>query len=123
MIKKVENLNLFNYDKGESPYRKYYVYSIDNIDAGYIVIDIIYDRAEIVDVFVKEEFRNRKIGTNMLEYVINLIKDLNLVNITLEVRANNIYAIKLYKNFGFKEVAVRKSYYNGIDGLLMEMIL
>lgn len=122
MIKDVENLNFKNYDKGESPYRKYYVYN-EGEDAGYIVIDIIYDRAEIVDVFVKEEFRNRKIGTNMLEYVINLIKDLNLVNITLEVRANNTYAIKLYEKFGFKEVAVRKSYYNGIDGLLMELML
>ena len=122
MIKEVKNLKFKNYDKGSSPYRKYYVYS-EGEDVGYIVIDIIYDRAEIVDVFVKEEFRNRKIGTNMLEYVIKLIKDLNLVNITLEVRANNIYAIKLYEKFGFKEVAVRKSYYNGIDGLLMELML
>ena len=41
-------------------------------------------------------------------------------NITLEVRKDNIYAIKLYEKNGFKQVAIRKNYYNGIDGILME---
>ena len=41
-------------------------------------------------------------------------------SISLEVNVNNLYAIKLYENFGFKKVAIRKGYYNGIDGFLME---
>ena len=41
-------------------------------------------------------------------------------DITLEVRKDNIPALKLYKEFNFKEVAIRKGYYNGIDGILME---
>ena len=41
-------------------------------------------------------------------------------DITLEVNIKNSIAIKLYKNFGFEEKAIRKGYYNGIDGILME---
>jgi ribosome modulation factor len=29
----------------------------------------------------------------------------------------------LYKKFGFLEVAKRRGYYNGVDGILMELIL
>ena len=51
-----------------------------------------------------------------MDYFINLVDK----DISLEVRENNDPAIKLYKKYGFEEVAVRKGYYNGIDGLLME---
>ncbi|MDD5980365.1 MAG: GNAT family N-acetyltransferase [bacterium] len=110
------------YKNGNNPYRKFFVYKEEKI-IGYIVVDIIYERMEIIDVFVNESFRNRKIGTNMLKYVIEKAKSLNLCNITLEVNVNNKYAIKLYENNGFKKVALRKSYYNGEDGLLMELML
>lgn len=123
MIKEVfyEEIKEF-YKNGDNPYRKFFVYKEQQI-IGYIVVDIIYERMEIIDVFVNESFRNRKIGTNMLKYVIEKAKSLNLCNITLEVNVNNKYAIKLYENNGFKKVALRKSYYNGEDGLLMELML
>lgn len=123
MIKEVfyEEIKEF-YKNGDNTYRKFFVYKEQQI-IGYIVVDIIYERMEIIDVFVNESFRNRKIGTNMLKYVIEKAKSLNLCNITLEVNVNNKYAIKLYENNGFKKVALRKSYYNGEDGLLMELML
>ena len=48
-----------------------------------------------------------------------LIDDTNK-SITLEVNKNNIPALNLYKKFDFNEVAIRKNYYNGVDGILME---
>ena len=41
-------------------------------------------------------------------------------DITLEVKIDNVPAISIYKKFGFKKVAIRKNYYNGTDGILME---
>ena len=41
-------------------------------------------------------------------------------DITLEVRIDNYPAIKVYKDNGFEQTAIRKGYYKGIDGLLME---
>ena len=40
--------------------------------------------------------------------------------ITLEVSKENERALALYKKYGFKEVALRKGYYDGVDGILME---
>ena len=51
-----------------------------------------------------------------MEYMINNVDK----NITLEVKNDNTPAIKLYKRYGFKEVATRKGYYQGTDGILME---
>ena len=43
-------------------------------------------------------------------------------NITLEVREDNIPALKLYKELGFVEKAMRQNYYNGKNGILMERV-
>jgi hypothetical protein len=42
------------------------------------------------------------------------------ITVTLEVKKDNYSAIKVYEQKGFLHKAVRKGYYNGIDGLLME---
>ena len=52
----------------------------------------------------------------MIQYLIDKEKK----DITLEVKQDNSSAIKVYKAKGFIQKAVRKGYYNGIDGLLME---
>lgn len=48
---------------------------------------------------------------------------MSLKNITLEVNVLNDAAIKLYKKFNFTVVSIRRGYYKGIDGYLMELIL
>ena len=51
-----------------------------------------------------------------MDYLINKVNK----DITLEVKEDNVPALKLYEKYGFKKVAIRKGYYNGIDGILME---
>ena len=88
-----------------------------------MIKDIIYEKIELVNIFVKNEYRNRKIGTFMLKYLIDFARNNNIYNITLEVDENNIYAIKLYEKCGFIKKAIRKNYYNNSDGILMELII
>lgn len=90
---------------------------------GYIKYNDLYETIDIVDVFVEEEYRNQKVGSNLLEMLIKIAKKNNKINITLEVSKENKIAIKLYKKYNFKEVAIRKGYYKGIDGILMELEL
>ena len=80
----------------------------------------MYDRYEIANIYVKEENRNQKIGSKLLEKVIKLGEQKQIKNITLEVKKDNVYAIKLYEKKEFKKVAIRKAYYDGTDGILME---
>ena len=58
-----------------------------------------------------------------MEKLISYGKENKCSNITLEVKRCNLGAIGLYKKYGFSEVAIRKGYYDGVDGLLMELIL
>lgn len=109
--------------ESDSPFRKYLGYYEKDKILGYLIYDIIYDRAELVNIYVLENYRNNKIGTQLLQQLINIAKKNNCKNITLEVRKSNKYAILLYKKYNFKEVAIRKGYYSGEDGILMELIL
>ena len=66
------------------------------------------------------ENRNKGIGKKLLSYLIVVAINNHVVNITLEVRENNLVARNLYKKFGFREVALRKFYYGDDNGILME---
>ncbi len=106
-----------NKDILNNPFSKYIVYIDNNKILGYLNYCLIYDRIEISNFFVLTQYRNKGIGSILLDYIINM----DYVNITLEVNENNIPAINLYKKKGFKIKAKRIGYYNGIDGLLMEL--
>lgn len=126
MIKKIDKerlINIFDINEIESPFRKYFCYEENNEIIGYFCIDIIYEKIELINIFVKNEFRNRKIGSNMLKYLIDFARKSDIYNITLEVNEENLYAIKLYESNGFIKKALRKGYYNGNNGILMELIL
>ena len=106
-------------DIKNNPFSKYLVFIDNNKILGYINYYLIYDRIEIANFDVLSDYQNNHIGTRLLDYLIN--KYLNKVsNITLEVKSDNVKAISLYKKMGFIEKTIRKNYYNGIDGILME---
>ena len=103
MIKEVET-------NGVNPYLHRIEYYLDE-SVAYLEYSIIYDRMEIDNLYVTEEYRNRGIASALMEYLIDIFNKNNLVNITLEVRVSNDIAISLYKKYGFKEVSIRKYYY------------
>ncbi len=103
----------------DNPFSKYLVYIYNDSVIGFCYYYEIYDKLEIAYIFVSPEFRNKKVASKLMKYIIDNNSD--KYNITLEVRIDNENAIKLYKKFGFKEVALRKKYYNGVDGILMEL--
>ena len=96
------------------------VYEYNNEIIAFITYSIIYERAEIIDIIVKEDYRNNKIGMKLLNAVINICKDQNCENITLEVKVDNKIAINFYKKFNFRVVSTRKDYYENSNAFLME---
>ena len=111
--------NIIN-DLENNPYTKYMVYLKDQKIVGFINYHDIYDRVEIINFNVLEFFRNQHIGSSLLLNLITTSKEKLKKNITLEVRKDNEKAIYLYKKFGFREISIRKNYYNDVDGILME---
>lgn len=103
-----------------NPFLNQINYKLDDKIVGYLTYREIYDRYEIDDFKVEDDYQNQKIGQALLKYLIDKAKKLNMVNITLEVKKTNEKAIHIYHKYGFKKVAIRKDYYDGIDALLME---
>ena len=104
----------------DNPFSKYVEYLIDNVVVARMKYSLIYDRMELDDILVKEEYRNKGIGNKLMSYLISIAISEKVINITLEVRKSNDIARNMYKKFGFREVAVRKFYYGDEDGILME---
>lgn len=103
-------------DLETNPFGKYLFYIEDNKIIGYIYYSDIYDRAEINQIEVEVSHRNCGKASKLLKKAIELVDK----SITLEVKIDNFPAIHLYEKYGFEQKAIRKGYYNGIDGILME---
>lgn len=119
-IKELENTF---FDKEElisefdnNPFAKVLALKEENVIIGYIYYSDIYDRLEVNQFEINKEYRNQGKGKYLIQYLIDKEKK----DITLEVKQDNYSAIKVYEAKGFIQKAVRKGYYNGIDGLLME---
>ena len=96
--------------------------SLDNIIVGFAGIKIILDTAELMNIVTKKSFRANGIGKLMLEYLINMCKNEKIKTLNLEVNSQNTIAINLYKKYNFKEVGLRKKYYNNTyDAILMSL--
>lgn len=98
-----------------NPFAKILIYKEETI-IGYLYYSDIYDRAEINQIEIDSLHRNCGKGSELLQKMIETVEK----SITLEVRKDNIPALRLYKKFGFEQKAIRKGYYQGIDGILME---
>ena len=99
-----------------NPFAKILIYKEDGKVIGYLYYSDIYDRAEINQFEVEFSHRNCGKGKKLLKKMLEVVDK----NVTLEVRKDNLPAIHLYKSTGFVEKAIRKGYYQGIDGILME---
>ena len=115
-----ENSSIVDFDFKSNPYRKYIIYvESDNI-VGFLCYEDIFDRYEIDNIFVELSNRRKGIANDLLNRLIEIGNINKIKNITLEVNEKNIPAISLYEKNGFKKKAIRKNYYDGVDGILME---
>lgn len=99
-----------------NPFAKILILKENQEVIGYIYYSDIYERAEINQFEINSFHRNCGKGNFLLKKMLSVVEK----NITLEVREDNLPAIALYEKNGFIKKAVRKGYYQGIDGILME---
>ena len=67
--------------------------------------------ADITNVMVREDHRRAGIAEEMLKELMERSKEIGARNFTLEVRASNLPAIRLYEKLGFKSEGVRPGFY------------
>lgn len=99
----------------------YFIAKSEDHIVGYMGFWLIEDEAHITNLAVHPAFRRQHIGERLLIETMTRAKKMGASKATLEVRASNKSAEKLYEKFGFKLVAIRKKYYsdNQEDALIM----
>ena len=78
---------------------------------GYALVMMVLDEAHLLNLSIAKDFQKQGLGRLLLEYMIQIAKNHQAVNMFSEVRSSNISAIALYENMGFNEMAIRRNYY------------
>lgn len=78
---------------------------------GYCGFFQSFDEADITNVAVAPQYRNRGVGRRMLEELMARGRARGVERYTLEVRVSNESAVHLYQKLGFESVGIRKNFY------------
>lgn len=98
---------------------KYIVAKENGIIVGFAGLWFSPVDAEITNIVTRKTERKRGIGKALLDRLIEMAKEANRDNISLEVNENNIPAGHLYEKAGFEIAGIRKKYYNGKDNAII----
>ena len=88
---------------------------------GYFLGQQILDEAEVHRIAAVPEARRMGVGSLLMEEFLRICRENGAVSQTLEVRAGNVPALRLYEKFGFQTEGIRKNYYRNPseDALIM----
>ena len=78
---------------------------------GYVGSQSVMGWADMMNLAVDPDYRNRGVGRELVEQLIKRLKDNEVTCLTLEVRVSNTPAVNLYSSLGFCEVGRRPGYY------------
>lgn len=116
----------FRYELLENPRSLLRVAEVQQLDerwlvVGEIIVWLIMDEAHIATIAVHPDYRGSGIAKQLLVDVLKESIKMGIRQATLEVRASNLIARKLYHRFGFRVVGSRPHYYkdNDEDALIM----
>jgi len=111
----------FESELSQNSLAKYIVSKVNGKVVAYGGMWIVLDEAHITNIAVHPDYRGQKIGEKLVHALLQTAKESKTARITLEVRALNEVARKLYKKLGFEDSGIRKGYYadTGEDAVIM----
>ncbi len=94
---------------------------LDPTIIGYGGMWRMYDEAHVTTIGVRRDLHHRGYGRVLFAGLVQAAYDMGAKWVTLEVRASNDNAIRMYEGFSFKVIGRRKGYYtdNGEDAIVM----
>lgn len=106
-------------------FARYTVVEVDGRVVGYCGCWLILDEAHITNIAIHPDARGRGLGEALLTYVMEMMKLIGALKMTLEVRVSNHSAQALYAKLGFEHSGIRPGYYtdNDEDAIIMWAVL
>ena len=88
---------------------------------GYGGLWKVGSEAHVTTIGVRASSQHQGFGTTLFAALVQRSYELGARWVTLEVRASNLHAIRLYERFGFRAIGRRRGYYtdNGEDAVIM----
>ena len=101
--------------------RSYQVARIDDVVVGFCGLMFVLDEGHITNIAVAVAARRTRIASRLLLSAFDEAARRQVRAVTLEVRASNSDAQRLYHQFGFIPAGIRRRYYddNGEDAIVM----
>lgn len=75
---------------------------LKEVKIGYCVSSVVDDVGEIDSIYIKPEYRNRRIGNMLIEASLNWINENNVKSISIAVSVGNEEVFGFYAKYGFK---------------------
>lgn len=85
---------------------------VDGEIAGYGGMRTVLDEGYVNDIAVLPAFRRQGVGLALVNALVEYARQKGLRFLTLEARASNQSAIRLYERAGFRDVGVRRGFYD-----------
>jgi len=104
-----------------------WVIDCGGVVTGYGVLMIGVREAHLLNLSIAPEWQGRGLGRSLLEHFVRIGRDSDAQQMFLEVRPSNAAARRLYTEFGFRDINVRRGYYPAPSGredaILMGLML
>jgi len=104
-----------------------WVIDSDGVVTGYGVLMIGVREAHLLNLSIAPEWQRRGLGRTLLEHFVHIGHDSDAQQMFLEVRPSNTSARRMYADYGFRDISVRRGYYPAAggreDAILMGLML
>lgn len=91
--------------------------------AGFLLLQVIEEDAEILTFCVSPNLRGQGVGQFLLKKAIANFSNNGGKEIILDVSKTNTIAIHIYRHFGFQPFAIRERYYKPFQGIQEDAVV
>ena len=87
-----------------------------NTIVGFVLARVAADEGEILSLGVSKSCQRSGVGGRLVEAIKRIMVRAEISNLFLEVAEDNLAAVNLYRQLGFRDVGRRKDYYRRHNG-------
>lgn len=112
---------VFHHEIAHNDHAHYFVAILGEKVIGYAGMWVVIDDVQITNIAIIPKYRGYKIGEKLFQYVCQQAVRMGSQRLSLEVRASNEVAQRMYRKFGLVPGGIRKKYYtdNQEDAIVM----
>ena len=93
-----------------------WIAELRGVAVGYSIAAVAAGEAHLLNLSIAAVWQRRGLGSELLRFMLKLVRDYGAQRAFLEVRPSNTAARRLYACAGFSEIGVRRDYYPAHEG-------